>query len=807
MGKVTQRVSDRTRRGFLSALLGGGTAAAALSPAAEFLDRIAPLSGRTWRGQRTVPETVESPHGPASVTYDEYHVPHVEAESEPAAYYALGYVQAADRLFEMDVFRRLAGGNLAAIVGDGAVEQDVLYTKLDFRGAAEASVQAVEGTEEATAAAAFAEGITAYIADNDPGLPFGLLGYEPEPWTMADSMLVGMYFYWLVAGSFGPLREGLKRETFDADTYQTLYPRRASHDAPILRETAGESRSEPRGLDPEQTESLDPEQTESLDPQFDDWLAMAESEETPGSNAWTISGEHTESGRPLVCSDPHLMLQAPPVWYEQRITVGDRTVNGVAIPGTPLFVVGENDHVSWGMTAAQVSQNDLYHYETDGDRYRYRGEWLEFDTETRTVAVAGGEDRQVSVKKTVHGPFLDREVNGETRHVGVGWVGHAQTRELVAFQRMAWSTGLEDFREALSQFDAPTLNIHYADTDGRTLFQSVGKIPLRRVDGELVPGDQVFDGSAGEGEWDGFEPFGDPDWDAGGFVSFEEMPSAVDADYVASANQRPLDDPPYPVDRGYGPGLRGERIYERLDETVGAGETVDAAFCESLQLDTLDVRARELVPAILDVRDRVSSDVADWLDELDGWDYHMDRDSTAALVYDRVYSSFREETWGPFFEEVGLSRRYWPSERVIVELPPDSRFFDGDRGAVLARAAETAVEELEAEGWDRYGDYNTTDVDHMFGRYVGGMNYPEYPTSGGYGTVRSFIRPSDWGASYRLVSQVGGETRTVLPGGNDGSPLSEHYDDQLILWADGEYRTLGEPPNGDPDVAFEEGTQ
>ncbi|MFB6075016.1 MAG: penicillin acylase family protein [Haloarculaceae archaeon] len=791
---------NHTRRALLGALLAGGTGAAALSPADSFLRRLAPLSGRTWREARVTPGATESPYGPATVTYDDRHVPHVAADDEAAAYYAAGFVQAADRLLQMDLFRRRARGTLAAAVGEAGVESDVFHAKMDFEGAAEATRERVEGTEAGHLAQAFADGVTAYIEDHPPGVGFGLLEYEPDRWRVTDSALIATEMSWLLTGSFETLRRAVARRALDEDLYRTLYPYRLDHDAPIIR--PGKTGGEIRGMAGRTANKVStPPAGDTLrgaaDPDFVGWLSQFESRRDVGSNAWVVSGEYTDSGAPVVCNDPHLPLSAPPIWYQIHYEIGDRRVAGATLPGSPFVVIGENDHGAWGVTNVGADVLDLYTYETDGDRYRYRGEWRAFEAETRTVAVAGGEDREVAVRKTVHGPFLDREVNGQRRHVGVAWTGLTGTGIFEALLGWNRSTGRESFRAATRSFDAPTQNVHYADADGHTLYQLAGKIPIRRIDGEVVRGDRVFDGSAGEAEWEGYEPYGQSSWD--GFVPFEEKPAVIDPDYVASANQRTLDDPAYPIAQSFSAGLRGSRIYERLDRAADRGTTMDRAFLRSIQLDTVDLRARALVPGILAARDRMPDRADPWLDALADWDYRMDRDAEAALAFDRCYRHFHERTWRPFLEAHGIGGLAPPGDRVTVSLPADSPVFDGDRAAVLAAAMGDAVDEIESEGWETYGDYNVTAIDHSLGSVVTGLNYPRYPTDGSGKTVRAFS-PAGFGASYRLLGDLGGESRDVIPGGNDGRPFGDSYADQLRSYADGEYRRLGGGPAGEPDV-------
>ncbi|PSP80031.1 peptidase S45 [Halobacteriales archaeon QS_1_68_20] len=809
-----------TRRGALAALLSGGTTAATLTPLDTLFERLAPLSGRAWESAGRVPErvpnTVEGKYGPATVTYDDYHVPHVEADDEAAAYFAVGYAQAADRLFQMDLLRRDGSGRLAEVFGEFGVDRDVLRAKVDAEAAIEASLTAIQGSGAERMLEAYADGVTAYVERGPPGVEFGLFDYEPEPWSKFDTMAVAIAMYFQQTWGASALREEVRREAFDEETYRTLFPTHVDHDAPVLRDgSAGDGRpaSEP-----------DASQGVAVDPTLVDWLGEFGSSGPAGSNAWTVSGEHTESGDPILCSDPHFSLGAPPLLYRQHLAAGEVDVGGATVPGIPFVFVGETDHCAWGYTTGMGDVLDFYTYEVrearsasdrssgdeprdDGDQYRYGDEWHAFERDAKTVEVRDPisgetETREVEVKKTVHGPFLEREVDGETHHVGVAWTPLTGNRTAEAMYEWSHAESVAEFRAATRKWDAIPGNVHVVDRQGGTCYQFAAPIPIRRVDDEVIRGNRVFDGSAGEAEWEGFEPYGQSTWE--GFVPFEDLPAAIDADYVASANQRPVDEPPYPLGTDSFSGFRAQRIYEVLDETVGAGETVDRDDLRSLQLDALDVTARELVPAILDARDRMPEAAQPWVDELADWDYRMHRDSAAALVYHRTLEHFQEATWQDEFEQRGLARRYWPRARILLSLPADSEFFDGDRGAVVADAMERAVAEIDEEGWETYGDFNRLQMDHRLGQFVSGLNYPRHATDGSGVTVRMNSDPSSpWGATVRLLCDLGGDSEAVLAGGNDGSPFSEHYHDQLPLWADGEYEPLGAWPDGDPDVTVE----
>jgi penicillin amidase len=822
-------VSDTTRRALLSAVLGAGVGGMALTDAREFLADFAPLSGSTWDADgREVPDSVSSPYGDATVAYDDHGVPHVAAADERAAYYAVGYVQASDRLFEMDLLRRVMRGELSAVVGDVAVDSDRFNRQMDFARAAEVTWEAASDGPAGPASEAFAEGVNAYRESAGRPVEFELLDYEAEPWTPVDSILAQKQISWGLTGRFATLRRRAVADAFDRETADRLYPLpdATNHDAPILR---GDDR-EPNPPGGANARTVDAETAGSgdvVDPGLVSWLEAFEPPEGIGSNSWVVSGEHTASGRPVMANDPHLDLRVPPIWYEQHVVVdGERDVRGVTFPGVPFVVIGRNDAGAWGFTNTGYDVLDFYTYETrnDGAEYRYGDEFREFRTRTETIPVADGDDVDVEVAKSVHGAVVSRGTDGEplsgtTGRVGVQWTGLSAARTVESIYEIGRSGGVDDVLDALRKFDEPTQNFVYADRDGRTLYYTTGQVPIRTTDGDPVTGTRVFDGSAREGEWEGFEPYSDVDWAAANVVPFEEKPHSIDPGYLATANQRIVDDPAYYLSEGYAPPFRGARIYERLDERAASDEPMTAAFLRDLQLDAVDRRVDHLRPIFEDARSEVAGDAREALDAVLAWDGETTPDRREPLVFAFWARKLNERVFDPRFEDADLDVGT-PNDWVLGRLPADSDWFvprdgaeDGaggddepDRGLVAANALRDALAAIEEAGYATYGDYSTTALTHPFDR--GFLNYPEYPTDGSPTTVNNFRPESNRGSSWRQVVPVGDDApaaAAVLPGGNDGDPLSAHYADQLDDWAAGEFRDFGLDVPDDVDVRFEGG--
>ncbi|MFW5934899.1 MAG: penicillin acylase family protein [Halolamina sp.] len=791
---------ETTRRALLSAVLGAGVGGMALSDARSYLRRFEPGSGTVWgAATENAPEEVSSPHGPAAVRYDDYHVPHVEADSEPAAYYAVGYCHGADRLFQMDLYRRLLTGHLSEVVGGSTVDSDAFHRQMDFEAAAAATWDRVAGTETGDVVEAYVAGVNHAREAEPTPLEYRLLDFEPEPWTPTASLLISKQISWGLTGLFRTLRRALARDRLGAEATEQLYPRTMDHETPILG--GGEPSASMGGAD-----------AATPDPGLVSWLADFESDPEIGSNSWVVSGEHTASGDPVVANDPHLELTVPPVWYEQHVVGPEFDARGVAFPGVPFVVIGQNHAGAWGFTNAGADTIDFYAYDTvDGDGYRYGDETRQFDARTETIEVAAGGNREIEVKRSVHGAVLTQYPDGDdferTDELGVAWTGLSATRTVEAVRELNHSDGVDEAEAAIRKFDEPTQCFVYADRDGNTYFWVTGQIPTRRTDGEPVRGTRIFDGSAREGEWgDGYTPYGESSWD--GFLSHEEKPGVRNPDYLATANQRIVNDPEHYLSEGYAPPFRGKRIYDRLDARAASDEPMDAAFHRDLQLDVVDGRYDLFRPII---EEAIEAGVANEA-ELDApapeslldWDAEMRPDAVEPLLFDQWLRDFRERTFGEAFDDAELPVGFpEPNDWVLGTLPADHELFDGDRAAVAAEALGTARARIDDRGWETYGDWNRVRFTHPFDQPF--LNYDERPTAGSGGTVRNFHSEASTGSSWRMVATFDGDSRAILPGGNSGDYFSAHYDDQLSLWADGAYKSMARTLPDGVDRRFTEG--
>lgn len=763
------------KRGQFVALLSIALLMIIVTPMTLYLDLFSPF-GKFWKYSDFQSLELNTPYGKAVIEYDEYGNPTITAENMNSLFYATGYVQAKDRLFQMDLQRRLMKGELSEVFGESLNETDEFYMKMDFVSAAEATWKYFENSEFAPLLKAYCEGVNSYIENGELPVEFKLLNYRPDPWTPVDTFLVNKLIAWSLTGDFWDLeRAYILKKLPEAEE---LYPSALNHSYPIIY------RNIP-----------------NINKSLLDWLRNFERDENAGSNNWLVSGKYTENGKPILADDPHLSLRTPPVWYRMHLKSGDFEVWGVTFPGIPVIVIGQNKYISWGVTNVGADVIDFYTYKFDGDRYLYRGNWLEVQKESRTLRMLtdeGMKEKEVVVEKTIHGPLIDKY----GVKVAVAWTGFSATTELKAIFGLNRAKSVEEAIEALKWFYVPAQNFIIIDRNGNTAYYPAGKYPIRYVDGKPAAGNVIFNGSKGDGEWKGFKPYGISTWES--FVPFEEIPHLLNPDFLATANQRPIFDFKYYLgDSGYfADPYRGMRIYEMLEEKIGSGKKLTVEDFIEMQEDVYSKPAEFIVGEIKSNLDRIqfSEKARPYVDELINWDYRMTSNSKAALVFSLFLDEYMNETFYDEFSAAGLGKEEYPKLWVLQNLDENSRWFDDIRTPqketkwdIIARAMDRVVEKIEKNGYEKYGDVNRLVVVHPFSPKVLFLNYPVLEMNGSKYTVYNFrysYKPDQVGSSWRMITTFDDGRAImygVIPGGNSGNYFSKHYHDQLEMWRDCRY--------------------
>ncbi|WP_301109556.1 penicillin acylase family protein [Sporosarcina sp.] len=538
------------------------------------------------------------------ITRDDNGVPHINAKSDEDLYKAQGYVQAQDRLFQMDLARRQASGRLAEVIGDAAVDTDKLFRTFSLRAAAEDSYDGYSDQAK-DVLNWYAQGVNAFIAEAKEGkklsYEFKLLGYEPEEWTPQDSLTVGKYMAYDLGGRWQPqaFRHWALNE-FPEDKAKELFI-----------------------TYPENAESIMTANKEHPVEVAGKFLPELSPPEFNGSNNWVLSGEKTASGMPLLADDPHLGLSTPSIWYQMHLQSPEQNVGGVIFAGTPGIILGHNEEVAWGVTNVGPDVQDLYieiPHPSEKGKFRYDGKWEDAEIRNETIKVKDGQDIPYEVVVTRHGPIISDVIYQEEdpeAQFSMQWTALEPTTELEAVMLMNKATDWDSFEKALEGFHAPAQNFVFAAKDGTIAYKANGRIPVRKQgDAQLaVPGD------SSEYGWEGYIPY-------------DELPRVVNPDegFIATANNEVVDEKyPYHITKFWAQPYR----YERIAEVLREGDNFTAEDMMKLQMDQKNLHAGEFLADMIRSVEKMDSARAyeKTMKTMKYWDQVDSAESGAPLVY------------------------------------------------------------------------------------------------------------------------------------------------------------------------------
>jgi penicillin amidase len=686
-----------------------------------------------WYAWRPLPQrsgTLEVPvSGPVSVSFDTLGAPHIRAANLEDALFVQGYVTTQDRLWQMDALRRYSAGDLAEVLGPAGLDSDRESRRLQMRVMAE-QAYATMPAEDRAAFAAYTRGVNQFISTHLNNLPleFTLLNYQPRPWSVVDSILLGLHMYRTLTTSWRD--ELLKRAMLaagDPGKVNLLLPTRL-------------------GTGPQ-----------------------------PGSNAWAIAGSRTASHKPLLSNDMHLEYSLPGIWYMAHLEAPGLDVSGVTLPGTPGVIVGHNQRIAWGITNLGFDVQDLYIEKLDerSGRYLYKGQQEQARLDREIIRVKGQPATELPIWITRHGPLFVTDGNDR---MALRWVialpGIFRYPILDIDRAQNW----QQFTAALSSFPGPGSNFVYADVDGNIGFHAAGKLP-RRVG---YSGDVPVDGSSGNFDWDGFIPFDQ-------LPSVFNPPSGI----IASANQDTFpSDTSFPLNGKFAPPDRARQIRDllsarvnwRAEDLLSVQKDVYSAFGKFLDAQIL---------AAYEKRHAHNPSLEDAVTLLRTWNGQMDRGQAAPFIITLAYQHVRTSVAENASPGQGPAYVPQVAPAVIEKLlreRPSGWFRDYDE--MLLRAFVDAVEEgrriqgRDVKRW-QYGAYLKVAIMNpivhrlpVVGKY---FDIGPVPMSGSSTTVKQttqLLAPS-----MRMNADLADWDRSLLNivTGQSGQILSSHYRDQ---WKD-----------------------
>jgi len=728
----------------------------------------------TYSGTATLPglsstvDVVRGPHG----------VPHLRGGDIRDLSRAMGYVHAQDRLFQMELARRIGAGRLAELFGAPAIEQDRLARRSALRETAEAELRRTSplGVELLEA---YAGGVNAYMQEraSDLSLEFELLELEPEPWTAVDCLTVAKWLSYLLSSNAEA--ELMRGQLVDAVGLEDAY---------LLTGLA---------LPPEALRSAHAASYPLNIARADRMPAYIH---TGGSNAWAVDATRSASGRPLLAADPHMSLSMPSVFYEIRLSGDDLEVAGASVPGLPFVLFGQNQRVAWGVTALLADVQDIYIETTNPDdpsQYAWDDGWADFDVSTATIVVKDAAPVTESIELSRHGVVVGAAADGRklTKKWDAIWNGDHVTALVNLNRAASW----EEFTDALRGWSSPALAFVYADVEGNIGFFPAGEVPVRVGFDGAIP----VDGRSGAHEWQGVIPH-----------DLKSRAFNPENGVIVAANHDMFpEDAPYPLGVDALAPFRANRIQDLL-EVGGRALTLDD-FAR-IQQDRYDASTEPVLRYVVGLSPEGEQQSAA-LEALRVWDGRMEA-GPAPLLYHALLGELLDNALG---DELG---ELFDSYVAFVESghrggvhaildSPESRFWDDrttpeveDRDHVFRESFRAAVEELA----DRFGNdverWNWEDAHGVSFRHPMGTEgwlaslFNRGPTSFGGSTFTvanakvSLRTPFqvDGGTSFRFLTDLAdlNRARAVIPTGVSGHPLSPRYFDQNESWRSGAHHAL-----------------
>ncbi len=725
---------------------------------------------------------------------DAFGIPHIYAKNENDLYRAVGYCMAQDRLWQMDLLRRVCSGRLSEIFGEDLVETDLLLRSLRMP---EKSRLILKNTEDpmVRACLSFTDGVNQYIDANLNRLPpeFIILRYKPEKWQPEHSVNLVGYMGWDLRLSWNEeVVLDKVRRLFGEAKMRELLP------DPALRKTCVYPgfAAAPEGLDIGSTLLSGSSQLRKLG------LAVF-----GGSNNWAVSGQKSVDGNPILANDMHLGLNSPGIWYQMHQVVAEKlNVTGVVLPGQPFVVAGHNDRIAWGFTNVMVDNTDFYLEKVHPEnprQYELNGTWRDMEVRTEEIKISGGETIREELRFTHRGPIVSRFHDAEDLAISMRWIGNDYSNELRSVYLVNRAGNWEDFKNAMSTFISVSQNTVYADVDGNIGLYCCAGVPIRKGGdtNTLLPG-----------ETDEF------DWK--GIVPFEELPHSFNPENgaVSSANNRTVGDEfPFYISNWFFPSTRIDRIRQMLDEK----ERFSAEDFKRMQADQKSVLVASILDIVLPEMER--SDLPTDLENealrlLSAWDGVLSKTSAEASIFETFLWVFAEnlmademgdDLYGEFLES-SLLREYaiqnvmdardslWCDD---IDTPETVETFTD----IVQKSFREAIAYLRdhhgrnPDDW-QWGKIHRLTLVHPMGSvkildWLFRFNSGPYEAGGSSHTVCPYSYPLGepfdvtWGASHRHIYTPANwdESLSVIPTGVSGIPASPHYCDQTQLYLANRY--------------------
>lgn len=763
------------------------------------------LSFKSSQARSVGQAAVSAVRAPVTLARDKHGVLYLKAGSERDVYVAMGFAHAQDRLWQLELQRRMATGRLSELFGEKSLRQDIWFRTLDLPGAAASALPALSAPAR-DSLEAYAEGINAWLDSGAPLPPeFVLLGVKPERWRPVDSLAAMKLFALSLSGN-------MRQETERYTAGQLLDPARLKSLSAGYPDSA--PLTVPAGGQPAALRAM--AGLHAMQAQVEEQLRIGG--RFVGSNAWVVSARLSSNGKAMLANDPHLSLQMPSMWYAVHQEGGTLRVSGMSLVGLPVVVFGKNAQIAWGGTNMMADVQDLYVEQVDSadaTRYRSREGWAGIRSRTELIHVRAPfpsalrpplQAVSIKVRASAHGPLISDVVGSFEQPVAMRWTAlDPGDTSYESFYRLSYASDWPAFRQALALLSAPTLNMLFIDRANNIGYQGAGHIPVRQDGNGTLP----VPGWTGTHGWKHY-------------IAFDAMPHSFNPErgFIVSANNKVAGpDYPYFISDDWAPPARARRIEQMLEQGSKGAARLSMAGMQAMQRDLLNLEAQQMLP-LLTALAPVNERQRQALRRLAAWDSQMTRQSQAASIYAAWMVHLRARLFAPRLSADWHKAGQRPYlEAVAANVPVDavvnaltSATVDwcerprtgGSCDAVLYASLEESLDQLEKlrgadmDDW-RWGDTHSVHfghtpfadvklLDNIFTRRRPGGGAPATVDTanavfhGSQGYVQNF------GAAFRQVMQFElGQHLFINSTGQAGHPLSDQYDDMMDLYRQGHY--------------------
>lgn len=727
--------------------------------------------------------------GKVDVYFDERLVPHVFAEQENDLYFVQGYLHAKFRLWQMELQTFKASGRLSEIVGARALGIDREFRRMGMGYGAEQALKEMEA-DSATKAMCdnYTAGVNAYLnalPESKYPIEYKLLGYKPEPWSNLKTALFLKLMSWDLAGHDNDIEMTNAKNFFGKEDFALLFPNQQDSLDPIIPKGTEYAAPKVMVKTPANIDSLYLDNKELLS------VAGHQPDRNNGSNNWAVSGKKTQSGAPVLCNDPHLLLNLPSLWFEIQLSCPAFNAYGVSFPGAPAVIIGYNDSCAFGFTNGGRDVKDYYKIRfKDASRkeYFFNNEWKQTDWRVEKIKVRDSLVFVDSVAYTLFGPVMyDKTFSGNentnSHEYALRWTAHDPSNELKLFYLLNRAKNYEDYNTAVTFLKTPGQNCVFACKNGDIALRTQGNWPAKW----RGQGDFVMPGTDSSFMWQGFIPQ-------------EEVPFQFNPErgFVSSANQHPADST-YPYYIGYDyPIYRGLIINKRLT----AMQNITPDDMKALQTDNYNIVAEQMAPLLMKNINTtgLAVDQVKYYDILRNWNFKNDAGEKGATVFEVLLDSLYTTIFDDEFKNVPAFTKRPFESTLFHALLKDSayKFVDnietseketlGDAVTLAFKKSTETLKEADASGNLEWAKFKATRVGHL--AMLDAFSRLNLPIGGGTHIINA--TKQNHGPSWRMVVSLTPETEAygVYPGGQAGNPGSQFYDAFVDQWAAGKYYTL-----------------